>query len=193
MLLAARGRTAQALERVLQDRKRDPLSQMVAVSVGTILHYQGRSAEALEQVEAADRMEPDNPVPSLVKGGVLAALGRYRDARTAFLRAGELGAVQGPDYFQAELAALDAAEGNRQAALHALVALEAKASSGQLDPAMVAFVHGRLGHLDEAFSWLERAYAERSVRLPWIKVDPRFRPLSGDPRYAALVERMGLD
>jgi hypothetical protein len=106
---------------------------------------------------------------------------------------GELGAIDGPDYISAELAGLDAAEGRTQAALQALVALEEKASSGQLDPTMVAFVHGRLGHLDEAFSWLDRAYAERSPRLPWIKVDPRFRPLSGDPRYSALVERMGLD
>jgi eukaryotic-like serine/threonine-protein kinase len=193
MLLAARGKTDQALERILHERKLDPLSQKVAVSVGTILQYQGRFAEALDQIEKAERLGPNNPVPSIVKGRVLTALGRYRDARTAFLRAGELGAIDGPNYIPAELAGLDAAEGRRQAALQALVALEEKASSGQLDPTMVAFVHGRLGHLDEAFSWLERAYAERSVRLVWIKVDPRFRPLSGDPRYSALVERMGLD
>ena len=193
MLLAARGKTDQALERILHERTLDPLSPMVTVSVGTILQYQGRFAEALEQVENAERLDPKNPVPSLVKGRVLAALGRYRDARTAFIRAGELRAIEGPDYIRAELAALDAAEGRKEAALQALVALEERASSGQLDPTMVAFVHGRLGQLDEAFGWLERAYAERSVRLPWIKVDPRFRPLSGDPRYTALVERMGLD
>ena len=193
MLLAARGRTDQALERILHERKLDPLSQIVAVSVGTILQYQGRFAEALDEVEKAERLDPKNPVPAIVKGRVLTALGRYRDARTAFLSAGELGAIDGPDYIRAELAALDAAEGRRQAALQALVALEEKASSGQLDPTLVAFVHARLGQLDEAFRWLERAYAERSVRLVWIKVDPRFRPLSADPRYPALVKRMGLD
>jgi TolB-like protein len=193
MLLAARGRTDQALERILHERKLDPLSQMVAVSVGTILQYQGRFAEALDQVEKAEQLDRKNPVPAIVKGRVLTALGRYRDARTAFLRAGELGAIDGPDYIRAELAALDAAEGRRQAALQALVALEEKASSGELDPTLVAFVHARLGQLDEAFRWLERAYAERSMRLVWIKVDPRFRTLSADPRYSALVKRMGLD
>jgi tetratricopeptide (TPR) repeat protein len=193
MLLAARGKTDQALEHILHERTLDPLSLKVAVSVGTVLQYQGRFAAALDQVEKAERLDPNNPRPFIVKGRVLTALGRYRDARAAFLRAGELGATDGPDYIRAELAGLDAAEGRKQAALQALVALEEKASSGQLDPTMVAFVHGRLGHLDEAFNWLERAYSERSVRLVWIKVDPRFRPVAGDPRYAALVERMGLD
>jgi eukaryotic-like serine/threonine-protein kinase len=193
MLLAARGQTDQALEYILHERRLDPLASGVAVSVSTILQYQGRFAEALDAVEKAELLEPKNPVPPQVKGRVLTALGRYRDARTAFLRAGELGAVGGSDYIRAELAALDAAEGRREAAQQALVALEERAASGQLDPTMVAFVHGRLGHLDEAFGWLERAYAERSVRLVWIKVDPRFRPLSGDQRYSALVERMGLD
>lgn len=193
MLLAARGQTDQALERILHERRVDPLSPMVAASVSTVLQYQGRFSEALDEVQNAERLDLDNPVLSRVKGRVLTALGRYQDARTAFLNAGKLGDFDGPDYIRAELAALDAAEGRNQAAQQALVALEEKASSGLLDPTMVAFVHGRLGHLDEAFNWLERAYAERSPRLVWIKVDPRFRPLSGDPRYAALVERMGLD
>jgi eukaryotic-like serine/threonine-protein kinase len=193
MLLAARGMTDQALARIRRERALDPLSPMVAVSIATILQYQGRLAAALDAVDQAQRLDPGSPVPLLVRGRVLTALGRYRDARAAFVKAGELGLIDGPDYIEAELAALDAAEGRRQAAQDALVSLEEKASRGQLDPTMVAFVHGRLGQLDAAFSWLDRAYAERSVRLVWIKVDPRFRTLSRDPRYSAFVKRMDLD
>ena len=168
MLLAARGKTDQALERILHERTLDPLSLKVAVSVGTILQYQGRFAAALDQVEKAERLDRTTR-PFLVKGRVLTALGRYRDARTAFLRAGELGAIEGPDYILAELAALDAAEGRKQAAEQALVALEERPRAASSIPPMVAFVHGRLGQLDEAFSWLDRAYAERSLRLLWIR------------------------
>jgi tetratricopeptide (TPR) repeat protein len=193
MLLAARGSIDQALERILYERRLDPLSSMVPVSVATILQYGGRHADALEQVERARRLQSGNPVPVLVKGRILTALGRYGEARAAFVEARELGAIEGPQYILAELAAIDAAAGQTTAARAALDVLEEQGWSGDLDPTMVAFVHGRLGQLDAAFSWLDKAYAERSVRLIWMKVDPRFAPLARDPRFRALVKRMGLD
>ena len=73
-----------------------------------------------------------------------------------------------------------------------MAGLEAKALNGELDPTMVALVHGRLGDLDQGFVWLQRALADRSSRLVWIKVDPRFAPFRKDPRFAALVRRIGI-
>jgi tetratricopeptide (TPR) repeat protein len=192
MLLAARGKTDQAVERIFHEQRLDPLSSMVTVSAGTILQYAGRFGEALEQVEKALRLEPGKPVPYFVQGRVLTALGRYQEARAAFLKARALGLPE-PDRIDAELAAIDAAEGRTAAANEALTTLEARAATGAVDPTLVAFVHGRLGQLDAAFNWLDRAYAERSMFLVWIKVDPRFKPLARDPRFPALVKRMGLD
>jgi hypothetical protein len=50
-----------------------------------------------------------------------------------------------------------------------------------------------LGDNEQAFVWLERAYQEQSNILGFLKVLPYFDPLRGDPRFAKLVHRVGLD
>ena len=54
----------------------------------------------------------------------------------------------------------------------------------------IALVHAGLGHKDEAFSWLDRAFEERSHWLVWLRLDPRWNSLRDDPRFAALIAKM---
>jgi hypothetical protein len=49
-----------------------------------------------------------------------------------------------------------------------------------------------LGEKDQAFFWLEKAYAEKSDNLGWIKVNRSADSLRSDPRYVALLKKMGL-
>jgi tetratricopeptide (TPR) repeat protein len=50
----------------------------------------------------------------------------------------------------------------------------------------------RLGDLDLAIEYLNRSFDLRQYQMTWLKVDPYFDPLRGDPRYDLLVERVGL-
>jgi hypothetical protein len=54
-------------------------------------------------------------------------------------------------------------------------------------------VSAGLGRKDEAFEWLERAYEEREALLVWVKVQPAFDPLRDDPRFDALLKKIGLE
>jgi hypothetical protein len=54
----------------------------------------------------------------------------------------------------------------------------------------MALVHAGLGEKEQAFSWLDKAFAERSHWLVRLRLDPRWKTLHGDPRFAAIVERM---
>src|SRR4029453_6427937 len=49
-----------------------------------------------------------------------------------------------------------------------------------------------LGQKDEAFARLEEAFAERSVGLVLLRVDPVWDRIRADPRFAALVRRGGV-
>ena len=50
-----------------------------------------------------------------------------------------------------------------------------------------------LGERDAAFQWLEEAFRVRDPQLVWLKVDPRFGSLRGDPRYRAMLRRVNLE
>ena len=61
-----------------------------------------------------------------------------------------------------------------------------------VQPTSVAGFAARLGDNDQAFEWLEKAYAERDEGLTRLKVDPRYKSLRTDPRYADLLRRIKL-
>ena len=46
------------------------------------------------------------------------------------------------------------------------------------------------GHEDHA--WLEKAYADRSGMMPWLRVEPKWQGLYSDQRFADLLQRMHL-
>ena len=57
----------------------------------------------------------------------------------------------------------------------------------------IAAVYAALNEKDKAFDWLEKAYNERNRYLADIEIWREFDPLRSDPRYKALVRKMGLE
>ena len=70
--------------------------------------------------------------------------------------------------------------------------LEERAHTEYVSPFRVALVQVGLGDRDAALCSLERAFEIRAVDLSEVKVDPRFAPLAGEPRFVALLQKMGL-
>jgi len=56
----------------------------------------------------------------------------------------------------------------------------------------IAEVYAFRNQSDEAFEWLDRAYAQRDSSLFATKVDPLFKSLHNDPRYAAFLKKLNL-
>jgi eukaryotic-like serine/threonine-protein kinase len=61
-----------------------------------------------------------------------------------------------------------------------------------LDPFGIAENYALDGQKDQAFAWLDRACGEKSTAVGYLKVSPALDSLRSDPRYAALLKRMGL-
>jgi hypothetical protein len=58
------------------------------------------------------------------------------------------------------------------------------------DPYRVATDYALLDDKEKAFYWLQRSYTEH-VGMGFVKVDPVFDSLHSDPRFAALLKRIG--
>ena len=59
-------------------------------------------------------------------------------------------------------------------------------------PFRLAYVHLGLGDTDVAFEWFEKSVEARDWQLGMLKVEPAFDGLRSNPRFAALLERVGL-
>jgi hypothetical protein len=56
----------------------------------------------------------------------------------------------------------------------------------------MALIHAALSQPDSAFMWLDRAVAERTHWLAWLRRDTRWDPIRSDPRYTELTRRLAL-
>jgi TolB-like protein len=57
---------------------------------------------------------------------------------------------------------------------------------------LTATIYAFRGESDEAFKWLDRAYAQKDASLAYIKGDPLLKKIEGDPRYKAFLKKMNL-
>ena len=49
-----------------------------------------------------------------------------------------------------------------------------------------------LGEKERALPWLEKSYENKDFLLPFVNVDPVFDDLRSEPRFQAVLSRMGL-
>ena len=61
--------------------------------------------------------------------------------------------------------------------------LKSLASQRYIPPSNLALLSYVLGEKDEAFSWLEKAYQDRDIRLCRLKVDSRWDSIRSEPAF----------
>jgi hypothetical protein len=82
--------------------------------------------------------------------------------------------------------------GRRAEAQEVLAGLVEKSRRAYVPPSTISLVHAALDDIDSCFDWLERAYQEHGRWLDTIKVNPMLDGIRSDPRYTALLRKMGL-
>ena len=162
----------------------DPLRASGYLSLGGALHAAGREDEALEALRSCARITPGQVKIHYMLGQVALAQKRPTEARAFIL------AEMAPWYRLTGLAIIEDAQGNRAAADAALAQLTK--DYGDTAAAQIAEVYAHRRDLDSAFNWLERGVAQRDPGLRWLKVDPFYASIRGDPRYKELLKKIGL-
>lgn len=188
--LTAMGRFADAHAQIALAQQLDPLSVAINTDVGFVTYYSGRSAEAVTQLRASLDMNPAFPLAHLWLGRAYEQQKNY-DAAIVALKTADTALVDWP-VTMAALGHVYGVAGRRPEARQVLDDLRALSARKYVTPYGVALVHAGLGNIEEAFTALDQAVADRSHWLVWLKLDPRFDNLHSDPRFDALVRRIGL-
>jgi serine/threonine-protein kinase len=135
-------------------------------------------------------MEPRFVTAHWVMGRAFEFSGRFAEAITEFQSG--LAVEPGSTMLRAALARAYALSGARARAESLLRELRAGASPRYVSPLDLALVHAALGHTDQAFASLDQAVRQRANLLSYLKVDPAYDSLRGDPRFGELLRRLGL-
>ena len=89
------------------------------------------------------------------------------------------------------LAIAEAAAGNRVEAKRLLQDIETAAATRYTCAYEVASAHLYLGQTDKVWQWLKKGEDEQCDCMVWLTAEPWMDPLRVDPRYTALVKRVG--
>ncbi|MDX1623618.1 MAG: tetratricopeptide repeat protein [Gemmatimonadota bacterium] len=180
------GERDEALSHMRRARRADPLNPLWTAWLAWQLWEVGDLEGAIEEARASLELNPDFPVGHYVLGSVLASQGRYEEALDHHERAAGVS-----PRWRFALGVTHARAGNRAEALR--VARELEADPSTWDTFFIAQIHTLLGDEEEAFRWLEEAYARpHHPYVPWIARAEAFRPLHDDPRFLELQRRMDL-
>ena len=52
-------------------------------------------------------------------------------------------------------------------------------------------VYAQLGETDLAFHYLDKSFVNHEIEMYWLKVEPPFKPLHKDPRWQAMLDKVG--
>jgi len=182
---------AEAERAMLKALSLDPLSMILHTAVGDAYYYAREYAKSVPYYRRAIELDPrfDGAHTDLARS--LEALGQFDESFREYEEGRKLaGTVAGPSFGLAHLAA---ARGDKAEARRMLEALKAARATRVVSAWGIAALHACLGEVDEAFAWLETAVEERASGLVFLRVHPRLDPIRKDPRYAALVKRLGMD
>ena len=128
----------------------------------------------------------------LVKGMAYGQLGQYAKAEEALGRCVELWPEEP---CRAELGYVYAVSGKRAEALELLEALKPEgATNGESrinNSRSIAEIYAGLGEREQALTWLERRVDHGQGF--YLAIHPGLRSLHGEPRFQALLKKLGLD
>jgi tetratricopeptide (TPR) repeat protein len=188
--LLLRGRTEESLAESRRALELEPLNLVINVHLGWHYLYARQYDQAIEQFRRTLELDPGFPQAQRYAAWAFLQKGRHAEAIAA-LRAA-LGGLGGTPPVEAELGYALAVAGRRAEARAVLEGLSQPSSNRYVSPYSVALVHAGLGERDQALAWLDKAYDERSDYMVYLGLEPMLDSLRSDPRFGALVRRVGL-
>jgi TolB-like protein len=187
LLLSALGRHREAVRESDRAIELDPLCLVVGGAAAWVAYASGDYPAAIEIARNTIDMDPEFVRARRVLAAAYWQSGRVAEAVQELETSA---ALTDHPVLLGWLAHAMALTGRRREA-EAIVARMLQ-QDGYRQHYALAIAYFGLGRIDEAFEALDVACLDRDPLLTHMAVDPRFGELRGDPRFAALLVRMGL-
>jgi TolB-like protein/Flp pilus assembly protein TadD len=164
----------------------NPVSVLANYMLGSAYAEAGEFDKAVRQLGRAIELSPENQRAHLLLGEVYEEKGKYREAVTELEKAGGNSALDDV-YVLTTLGRLQTLLGNGADGQTLLDRADAVAR----DSGAPVDYYAEHGRFDEAFAKLESFFNERLLGLTFLRTRG-FEGLRKDPRYAALIQRVGI-
>ena len=181
---------AEALGRMKRALEAEPSSLVVNDNLSQVYLSQGDVVRALEQAKRTVELDPNYSF-----GWIDLAYAQLKNGQAADALVSANKVIEVTNRSSRSLVCIgvtNAGAGRPDEARAIVKELETRYAGSQADATDIAAVYAGLGSADQAFAWLDKAFADRSSLLVDVRAEYPFAALLNDPRYLELRKRMGM-
>jgi TolB-like protein/Tfp pilus assembly protein PilF len=188
--LAVRGMMDEAMREIEIARDLDPLSPIIREGVGYMCMLRGDHDRALQHYRDTLELDPYFYRAYTSMGRAYIQKGMY-DLAIEMLEKGRALSGDLPTIFAA-LGQAYALSGRPEKAREYLAQLTRMAKIRYVQCTSFALLHLGLGEYDQALTHLEAGCEQRALAMTNVRSHPVYDPLRSEPRFTALLQRVGL-
>lgn len=196
LYLSVKGKNDEAVTEIKEAHTLDPFSAVIRGDAGLTYYFSREYDLAIDQLRGALEMDPTFVVANIPLGGAYVQKKMYPEAISAFEQLSMASAFvtsKANAVPIASLAYVYGVSGRKEDAMTYIELLHEKSGEDYVAPYWMAVAYAGVGNIEEEFRWLEKAYQEKDGNLIFLRAHPIFDQLHGDPRFAALVKKIGLE
>jgi len=188
LYLAATGRTDESVSQMQYAKRLDPLSPAVHAGLA-YMHYFARNHEqAVQYAQTALKLNPNSIPAHAVLGWAYTEQKKYTAAIAELQSAAKLSG--NVPVYRCALARTHALSGNIGEASKILAEVLQTKTHPTGSGSALAAGYLAMGNDEEALHWLEQT-APGDIQANWLRVDPAFDSVRDNPRFVAVVNRIG--
>ncbi len=190
-LLSNIGRGEQALAEIKLSRELEPLNLRTGALEGQFLLHAGQTDAAIDRLNKTIDLDPNFWLAHLFAASAYTEKGMYEKAVAEAREAKRLSPSQNWSIaFGGYALAKAGRPAEAQAVLDELLRLS---ETRYVPPYHFALIYNALGESEKALDYPENGFAEKDVRMVFLKVEPKWNNLRNEPRFVDLMKRMNFE
>jgi eukaryotic-like serine/threonine-protein kinase len=192
LFLSWQARHSEAIPHLRRAVELDPLNLQYNTNLGQVLGNARQYDASVEQGKRTLEMDPNYAQAHLQLDVEYQRMGKYDLWLQEWKKAAGLFNDREDSAIAEEVARVYSRSGYKASIAREIEMKKHLAKRRYVDPAEIAYAYAELGDKEQTFAWLDKALAEKSGNLEFIKVARPMDQWHSDPRYVELLKKMGL-